>query len=131
MRVRQRARTPTTTCCTQRKIGPVIVVDKGGRCAIEAADKTKIERIVVMPTLVPDLPEAGVVETAPETGKQYPPQKVGPVARKATGRESAGRSAPIRREPVPKTVPDMLTKEIGSTRTAPKDPEKPEKGLSS
>ena len=122
MRVRQRVRTPTTTCCTQRKIGPVIVVDKGGRCAIEAADKTKIERIVVMPTLVPDLPEAGVVETAPETGKQYPPQKVGPVARKATGRESAGKSVPIR------INLDGAKTNMGISRgcTTPRAPKEPE-----
>ena len=68
---------------------------------------------------------------AMKTGKGNPPRNVGTVARKATGRASAGKSALIRREPDPDQDPDRPTKEIGNARTTPKDPEKPEKGLPS
>ena len=63
--------------------------------------------------------------------KGKPSRSASTVARKATARASAGRSAPIRREPVLEMAPDMPTREIGSARTTPKDPGKPEKGLSS
>ena len=65
------------------------------------------------------------------TGKGNPPRNDGTVARKATGRASAGRSALIRIKPVPDPVSDIPTREIGSDRTTPKDPEKPKNGLSS
>ena len=106
------------------------VEEEASRCAMEAADEIKVEGTETMPTAIPDPPETGGVE-AMRTGKVNPPRNVGIVARKATRRASAGKSAPIRREPVPYPVPEMPTKEIGSDRTTPKDPEKPEKGLPS
>ena len=63
--------------------------------------------------------------------KGKPSRSASTVARKATEKASARKSAPIRREPGPETVPDIPTKEIGSARTTPKDPEEPEKGMSS
>ena len=83
----------------------------------------------VMPTVTPNPPKIGGVE-AMRTDKGKPSRSAGTVARTATGKASAGRRAPIRREPAPKTVPDMLTREIGSDGTTPKDPGEPEKGLS-
>ena len=58
-----------------------------------------------MPIVTLDPPETGEVE-AMRTGKGKPSRSAGTVARKATGKASAGKSAPIRREPVPETVPD-------------------------
>ena len=95
-------------------------------CAMEEADEIKEGGTEVMPTATPNPPETGGVK-AMRTGKENPPRTAGIVARKATGRASARRSAPIRREP----VPDIPTREIGSDRTTPKDPGKPEKGLPS
>ena len=106
------------------------VEDEASRCAMEAADETKKGGTKVMPTVTPDPPKTGGVE-AMRTGKGNPSPSAGIVARKATGRASAGRSVSIRREPVPDTVLDIWTREIGSDRTMPKDPEKPEKGLPS
>ena len=97
------------------------VEDEVSRCPMEAADEIKEEGTEVMPTATPDPPETGGVE-AMRTGKVKPSRSAGTVARKATGKASVGRSVPIRRDPVP---------EIGSARTTPKDPEEPEKGLSS
>ena len=105
------------------------VEGKASQCAMEAADKIKVGGTEVMPTTIPDPPETGGVK-AMRTGKG-PPRNVGTVARKATGRASAGRSEPIRRESGPKTVPDIPTREIGSDRTTPKAPGEPEKGLPS
>ena len=102
------------------------VEDEASRCAMEATDEIKVEGTEVMPTTIPDPPEIWGVE-AMRTSKGNPSRNAGIVARKATGRASAGRIAQIRREP----VPDIPTKEIGSVRTTPKDPEKPEKGLPS
>ena len=75
----------------------------------------------MIPTATPDPPEIGGVE-AMRTGKGKPSRSAGTVARRAIGKVSAERNAPIRREP---------TREIGSDRTTPKDPEEPEKGLPS
>ena len=122
----QQAHTPTTRCCTRREIGPVGVEDKASRCAMEAADEIKEGGTEVMPTATPDPLEAGGVE-AMRTAKGKPSRSASIVARKATGKESAGKSALIRRE----TVLDMPTRETGSARTTSKDPEEPEKGLSS
>ena len=83
-----------------------------------------------MPIVTLDPPETGEVE-AMRTGKGKPSRSAGTVARKATGKASAGKSAPIRREPGPETVLDKPTREIGNDHTTPKDPEKPEKGLPS
>ena len=102
------------------------VEDEASRCAMEAADEIKEGGTEVMPTATPDPPEIGGVE-AIRTGKGKPSRSAGTVARKATGKASAGISAPIRRE----LVPDMPTREIGNAHTTPKDPEETEKVLSS
>ena len=47
------------------------------------------------------------------------------------GKKRHRESAPIQREPVLDLVPDIPTREIGSDRTSLKDPEKPNKDLSS
>ena len=107
------------------------VEDEASRCAMEAADGIKEEGTEVMPTAIPDPPETGGVE-ATRTGKGNPPRNVGIVARKATRRASARKSALIRREPGPNQVPDRPTKEINyNDRTTPKAPKKPKKGQSS
>ena len=95
-------------------------------CAMEVADEIKEGGTEVMPTATPDPPKLGGVEVM-KTSKGNPSRSAGTVARKAIGRASARRSVPIRREP----GPDIPTMEIGSDRTTPKDPGKPEKGLSS
>ena len=102
------------------------VEDEASRCAMEAADEIKVEGTEMMPTAILDPPEIGGVE-AMRTDKGNLPRNVGTVARKATGRVSDGKNARIRIEP----VPDIPTREIGTDRTMPKDPEKPEKGLPS
>ena len=91
--------------------------------AMEAADEIKEGDIEVMPTATPDPPETRGVE-AMRTGKGKPSWSAGTVARKAIGKASAGRSAPIQGEPGPETILDIPTREIGSDRTTPKDPEK-------
>ena len=106
------------------------VEDKASRCTMEASDEIKEECTEMMPTTILDPLETGGVG-ATRTGKGNPPRNAGTVARKATGRASVGKSAPIRIEPVPDPVSDILTKETGSDHTTPKDPEKPEKGLPS
>ena len=106
------------------------VEDEASRCAMEGADEIKVEGTETMSTTIPDPPKTGRVK-AMRTGKVNPPRHVGTIARKATRRANDGKSAPIRREPVPDLVPDIPTKGIGSDRTTPKDPEKPEKGMPS
>ena len=106
------------------------VEDEASRHAMEAADVIMEGGTEVMPRATPDLPEIGGVE-AMRTDMGRESQSAGTVARKATEKASAGRSAPIRREPGPETVPDVPTREIGSDRTTPKTPGEPEKGLSS
>ena len=106
------------------------VEEEASRCAMEAADEIKVEGTETMPTAIPDPPETGGVE-AMRTGKGKPSRSAGTMARKVTRKASAGKSAPIRREPVSETVSDMPTRETGIARTTPKDPEEPEKGLSS
>ena len=59
MRVRRRVHTPTTRCCTQREIGPVVVVDETSWCAMEVADGTKEGGTEVIPTEILDPPETG------------------------------------------------------------------------
>ena len=100
--------------------------DEASRCAMEVADVIKEGGTEVMPTATPNPSETGGVE-AMTTGKGKPSRSAGTVARKATRKASVGKSAPIRREP----VPDMPTRETGSVRTTPKDPKEPETGLSS
>ena len=104
--------------------------DEASRCTMEAADEIMVEGTETMLTAIPDPPETGGVE-AMRTGKGNPPRNTGTVARKAIGRASARKNAPIRIEPGPGPVSDILTKETGSDRTTPKDPEKPKKGLPS
>ena len=69
------------------------VEDKASRHAMEAADVIKEGGTEVMPTATPDPP--GEVE-AMRTGKGKPSRSAGTVARKATEKASAGKSAPIR-----------------------------------
>ena len=106
------------------------VEDEASRCAMEAAGEIKEGDTEVMPIATPDPPETWGVE-AMRTGKGRPSRSAGTVARKAIEKASAGKSVPIRREPGPETVLDMLRREIGSARTTPKDPGKPEKGMPS
>ena len=94
---------------------------------MEAFDEIKEEDTEVMLTAIPDPPEIGGVE-AMKTGKGNPSRNVGTVARKATRRASAGKSASIHREPVLDLLPNIPTKGIGNDCTTPKDPKKPEKG---
>ena len=99
-------------------------------CAVEVADEIKAGGTEMMPTAIPEpLETRGVEAMRPYKGN--PPRNVGTMARKAIGRASAGRSTPIRIEPVPDPVPDIPRREIGNDRTTPNDPEKPEKGLPS
>ena len=76
---------------------------RASRYAMEAADEIKEGGTEMMPTAILDPPETGGVE-AMRTGKGNPPRNAGTVARKATGRVSARRSVPIRREPDPELV---------------------------
>ena len=48
----------------------MVVADEASRCAMKAADGSKEEGIVEMPTTIPDPPEIGGVE-ATSTGKGY------------------------------------------------------------
>ena len=106
------------------------VEGQASRYAMEAANEIKEGGTEAMSTATPDPPETGGVE-AMRTDKVKPSRSAGTVVREATRRASAGRSAPIRGEPVTETVPDMPTRETGSAHTTPKDPEEPKKGLSS
>ena len=72
------------------------VEDEASRYAMEAADVIREEGTEVMPTATPDPPETGGVKGM-RTDKVRPSQSAGTVARKATEKASAGRSAPIRR----------------------------------
>ena len=65
------------------------MVDEAGQHTMEPNDKSKIEAIIVMPTVVLIPLEVGGVEVVPETGKASPPWNAGTMARKATGRASA------------------------------------------
>ena len=62
---------PTTRCCTQREIGPVVMAVEASQCAVEAANRTKEEGTKVMPTAIPDPPETGGVDSM-KTGKGNP-----------------------------------------------------------
>ena len=104
------------------------VEDEASRHAMEAVDVIREEGTEVMPTATPDPPETGGIE-AMRTDKEKPSRSDGTMARKATEKASAGRSAPIRKEPDPETVPDAPTREIGSDRTTPKTPGEPVSGF--
>ena len=73
------------------------VEDEASRHAMEAADVIKEGGTEVMPTATPDPPETGGVE-AMRTDRERPSRSAGTVARKATEKARAGKSAPIRRE---------------------------------
>ena len=60
--VRQQAHTPTTRCCTWRGTGLVVVVDKGYRHTMEAANKNRTKGIEMVSTTVPDPPRVGRVK---------------------------------------------------------------------
>jgi hypothetical protein len=80
------------------------VEDEANRCAMEETDKEDTKE---MPTAIPEPLEAGGVEVSQ-------PRIAGIVARKATERASAGRSALGRGEPRPDPDPDKLTEEIAA-----------------
>ena len=103
------------------------VEDEQSQCAMEAVDEIKVEGTEMMLAAIPDPPETRGLE-AMRTGKGNPLRNAGNMARKATGRASAGRRVPIRKEPDRDQDLDRPTKVIGSVRTTPKDPKKPEKG---
>ena len=103
----------------------MVVADRVSWRAMEAADVSKEEGIVVTSTTILDPPETGGVE-AMRTGKGNPSWNAGIVARKAIRRASAGRGALIRRQLDPDL--DKPKKEIGSDRTMPKDPKRSERG---
>ena len=67
--------------------------EEASQCAM-AADEIKVEGTKMMPTTIPDPLETRGVE-AMRTGKGNPSWNAGIVARKATGRASAGRRASI------------------------------------
>ena len=99
MQVHRQVRTLTTRSYTWRKIGPVVVLDEAGQHAMEAADMSKTKGTEMVPTVALDRPEARGFKVAPETDKESPQRYVGIVARKATGRTSAGKKGPIRINP--------------------------------
>ena len=108
--------TLTARCCTQMKIGPMVVVDESSRHATGANDNIKTESTEAVSTTVLEPSEARGVKVVSETGKEsLPQQNAGIVARKDTKKASVGRSAPIQ------TNPDLdlvePNKEIDNGRT--------------
>jgi hypothetical protein len=87
--------------------------DAASRCAMEATDRDGTRE---MPIAISDPTEAGGVEKSQLW-------IAGIVARKATGRASAGRSAPSREEQ--HSGLDEPTEEIGSDRTTQENLETP------
>ena len=73
----------------------MVLVDELDQHAMEAADKSKNEGIIIMPTTVSDPPEAGGVKAAPGTNKQRLRQIANTVAGRVIERTSVGRSTPI------------------------------------
>ena len=71
----------------------------GDRHAMVVIDKSRKEGIEEMPIEVPDPPQAGGVTVEPEIGKQRPKRNASIVARTATRKASARKSASIRRKP--------------------------------
>ena len=94
--------------------------------AMEAADVSKEESIVVMPTTIPDPSEVGGVKVEPKPCKGNQPRNVGIVATKATRRTSVGRSWPTRSRTDPD--PGGPNEQIGNGRTTSKDPKNSERG---
>ena len=105
---------------------PVGVLDEVDWYATVAVEKSRKEGTKVVPTTLPDPPQARGFKAALETGKQRPKQNAGNVAGRATERASAGRSAPIRTI----RIRIRLNQTTGSARTMPKGRKnpKPEKG---
>ena len=107
------------------------VEDEASRYAMEATDEIKEGVTEVMPTATPDPSETGGV-VAMRTGKGKPSPSAGIVARKATESECWKTRADLERTgPEEPEGSGRARREIGSARTRPKDPEEPEKGLSS
>ena len=91
MSVRQPVHTLRTRCCTWRKIGPLVIVDEGGRHTMEAADMSKTKCTEAVSTTVPDHPEVRESRQHRKTSKESSQQNASIVERKATGRASIGR----------------------------------------
>ena len=72
----------------------MVMVDEAGRHAMEEANESKIEGIIVMRRVVSDPPKAGGVKAALKTDKERPRWNVSTVARKATRRVSVVKKAP-------------------------------------
>ena len=100
----------------------MVVVDEVGWHAMEAADKSRNDDTENMPTAVPDPPGAGGVNAVPETGKTNPLRNAGTVAKRATGKASAGESVPIRTNPDP-ARPVRMAGKARTTQTDQEDPE--------
>ena len=102
------------------------VEDEVGWHSIVVADKSRIRDTEAVPTAVPDPPQPGGIKAALETDSLKPTQNSSSMARKATERVSAERSAPIWIN----LDPGKPNRETGRACTMPKDPEpgKPEKG---
>ena len=96
----------------------MIMVDEEGQHAMEAADKSKNEGIIIMPTTVSDPPEAGGVKAAPGTNKQRLRQIANTVAGRVIERTSVGRSTPIQTNPDLDLVKQNM--KIGNAHTTPK-----------
>ena len=97
------------------------VVEEVGRHAMEAAGKSRNGGTMSVPTAVPGLPQAGGVKAVPEAGKTNPLRNAGTVAKKATGKASAGESVPIRTNP----DPARPVRKAGKARTTQTDREDP------
>ena len=74
----------------------MVMVEEVGRHAMKVADMSKTKGTEMVPTVALDRPEARGFKVAPETDKESPQRNVGIVARKATGKVSAGRRRTIR-----------------------------------
>ena len=68
----------------------MVLVDNVGRHAMEAADKSKTEGIIVMWAAGPNPPQVGGVKPTPKTSMGSPRRTFGTVVERATERASAG-----------------------------------------
>ena len=55
----RRVLTPTARCYTERKIGPVAVVDEADWRLMEAAETSRMNGIIELPEAIPNPPKAG------------------------------------------------------------------------
>ena len=85
------------------------------------ADKSRTEGTEIMPTTTPDPPQAGGAKAVPEADMQNPTRNAGIVAKRATEKASAGRSALIRINP-DRARPVGRTGKAHSMRKDRKDP---------